>query len=745
MQSVEIDTESSTLVLTYSKSALTMEAVEREARLIGVSIAEQFAHESFEVEGLECPECALKIEKGVSLLPGVVFAGLNYAASTLLVEYEPAKIGTPRIIRRVRGLGYRITPKLPPGVERPVRPVWLETRTLLTALSGALIAAGMVSARLAHSEAAGHYYWLAALLLCGVQVAKTGILGLRALAVDTSLLVTVAGVGAALIGDLREAATVVFLFSLGSVLESYTVSKTRRSVQELIRLFPTQATIKRDGQEMKVPLEDIKIGDTLIVRPGDRIATDGFVAAGESWVNEAAITGESAPVEKTKLAEVYAGTLNDRGYLEVTVTRTVADNTLSRIIHLVEEAQAQKSPSQRFSQRFGRIYSPIVILLAAVVILVPVFAFGKPFAAWFPRALTLLVVACPCALVISTPVAVVAAIGNAAKSGLLIKGGAHLENLGSLRVMAFDKTGTLTRGRLEVVDVIPVADRTAEEVLAIAASIERQSEHPLAGAICSRADADGIEAKPVISFEALPGKGVRAVCDGETCHVCSERALGELGIAAGPEAAAPPAGEGKTVVYVCAGARVIGLIVLRDVPKPGTAEVIAKIRKLGIRRIVMLTGDSEATAAAIGAEIGMDEIRAGLLPEEKVAVVRELLRHHGRAAMVGDGINDAPALAASTVGIAMGGLGAQAVLETADVVLMADDLRKLPFGVALSRRAARIIKANIGFSLAVVAALIGGALTGRLGLAGGILGHEGSALLVILNGMRLLRFSHSVN
>ena len=741
MRAVEFHPDDSSLVLTYDRSALTVERVEEEARQIGVSIVEKFSHESFEIKGIDCPDCALKIEKGVGQLPGVVFASLNYATSDLFVEYEPGKLERSRIVRRVRDLGYDVVERVAPGAERPSRPIWWERKVVFTAASGMLLLAG-IGASVTAPHAA-KLLWSLSLIFGGVYVVRTGILGLRAFSVDTNLLVTLAAAGAIALGNFRDAATVLFLFSLGSALESYTVNRARNSIWELVRLFPAQATVSRNGVETQVTLDQIAVGDTLIVRPGDRIATDGFVARGSSWVNESPITGESAPVEKTELSEVYAGTLNDRGYLEVTATRTVADNTLSRIIHLVEEAQAQKAPSQRFSERFGRIYTPVVIALAACVALFPTVALRMPLESWLPKALTLLVVACPCALVISTPVAIASAIGNAAKRGFLVNGGAYLEALGGLRVMAFDKTGTLTYGQLEVVDVLATAGSTRREVLSLAASVEQHSEHPLARAVLKRADEEGITPEHVGSFEAIPGKGASAMRGDETWRVCSDRFLKELDIPVEAGPAQEEAIRGKTVLYACRDTRVIGLIALQDAPRPRTDEVMRSLRESGIRKTVMLTGDSRLAAEGVAAQIGIDEIRAQLLPEDKVTAVNDLLREHKSVAMVGDGINDAPALAAATVGIAMGGAGTHAVLETADVVLMADDLSKLPFGVRLSRKALRIIRFNTFFSVAVVIVLVAGAASGRLHLAGGVIGHEGSALIVILNGMRLLRYSPS--
>ncbi len=732
---VELQSDSSILAITFSRNVLTLEKIIEEARAIGVQITNQYSHESFQVQNIDCPDCALKIEKGITRLPGVLFASLNFATSKLLVEYDSSKLAKPQIVKKLRDMGYDV------ARDRDFPRKSVDLRLILTIIAGLLLFSGFLASR-AGTQFIGDKLYLAAMLTAVFPVARSGILGLRALSIDTNLLMTAAAFGAIFIGKYSDAAMVIFLFSLGSVLETYAVGRMRGSIKQLMDYFPTQAVVRRNGGEETIPIDEISIGDIVIVRPGDKIATDGVVISGSSWVNESAVTGESTPAEKKPESPVYAGSVNGTGYLEFAATKTIKDNTLSKIIHLIEEAQAEKAPSQRFSERFGKIYSPLVIFSAIGIVTIPTLLFGEAFIPWLNRGLTLLVVACPCALVISTPVVIVSAIAVAARHGLLIKGGAYLESLGSLRVVAFDKTGTLTQGRLEVIDIFPLVNMPRSELLAIAAAAEQQSEHPLAEAVIRRSEALGIEPKPAERFEAIPGKGVCAVVDGSLTYVGSERLLEDLEIQAELDSHMLDACVGKTVSYIIRNARVIGIITLQDAPKQSAVEVTKELKSLGINKIVMLTGDSKESAEAVANQIGVDEVYARLLPDEKVETIRSLIANHKRVAMVGDGINDAPAMAAATVGIAMGGIGSQTALETADIVLMKDDLSKLPFGIALSQKATGVIKINVAFSVAVVLILVAGAITGNLGLTGGVLGHEGSALIVIFNGMRLLRFSY---
>ncbi len=551
---------------------------------------------------------------------------------------------------------------------------------------------------------------------------------------------TVAAAGAIALREYFDAAAVMFLFSLGSTLEAYTVEKARRSIASLVEAFPSTATVRRDGELVSVKLEDIEVGEIVLIKPGEKVPVDGTVVVGESSMNEAPVTGESTPREKALGDMVYAGSVNGRGSLEVRTTNTAEDNTIARIVHMVEEAQAEKAPSQRFSEAFGRYYTPCVIGLAVLVALVGPTLFGGDHKSWIGRALTLLVVSCPCALVISTPVAIVAAIANAAKSGVLIKGGAHLETLGVVSTCAFDKTGTLTKGKMSLCGVVPFNGHTVDEVLGIAAAIESRSEHPLADAILGAAREADLPEGHVSFFEAFPGKGARAVVDGGAFYVGSPRLMEELSVEVpGTTAMAELQTRGCTVIYLSDTECLWGAIGAADSPKEGTADAVRRLRHVGIMKTVMLTGDTAQSGRAVASLLGIDEERSELLPDDKLAAIRELRSDGCRVAMVGDGINDAPALAAADVGIAMGGAGSQMAVEAADVALMADDIAMLPYAIALSRRTRGVIIQNTAFALAVVIGLLAGALTSKITLATGVLGHEASALLVIANSMRLLK------
>lgn len=740
---VAIDLGKQKISLTYDANLVTIERVEERTRQLGVEISEKFVHESLPLEGLDCPDCAMKLGKSIGRMKGVLWSSVNYATSILSVEYEQNLVDHNAIVARVRDLGYDVAAPQPVrGAPVTHKPTWLSRKVITTSISGVFIIAGLIASLTGASDVLTRLLYAGAIISGGFYTARAGVLSLRALSMDTNFLMTVAAVGAVAIGEWGEAAGVMFLFSLGSALETYTLDRTRNSIRSLVALSPTEASVIRDedghghGHEHRVPVEEVRVGETVIVRPGEKIPLDGVVISGFSSVDESAITGESVPKEKTAGDPVYAGTINQRGSIDIRVTRLVGDDTLSRIIHLVEEAQAQKAPTQQFSERFGRVYTPIVVGTALVLTAIS-FLFHIPWL--FRQALVLLVVSCPCALVISTPVAIVAAIGNAAKKGVLIKGGAHLEQLGQVSVVAFDKTGTLTTGRLDVTDVIAF-EGSPDEVLSVAASIESRSEHPLAEAILRYASEKSVETVQLSYFEATPGLGARGIIDSRVCHIGNQRMLDQMGLSVpDKDAAERLRTEGKTLMFVVCEDKVLGIIAAADTVRESSFDAVAALKQVGIAGTVMLTGDNATTARAVAGRLGIGQIEAGLLPEEKVSRVKDLVSQYGKVAMVGDGINDAPALAAATIGVAMGGAGSHAALETADVALMADDLSMLPYGIKLSRKSLRIIKQNMIFSILVVIGLVGFTLAGKLNLTGGVIGHEGSALLVIVNGMRLLR------
>ncbi|MDO8684890.1 MAG: cation-translocating P-type ATPase [Armatimonadota bacterium] len=743
MHSVEIDEESSSLVVTFDAGSTSIQRVEERAKQIGVEIVRRYTHEVLTLEGLDCPDCAIKVEKALSRMAGVIWASVNYATSILNIEYTTGAVLHDDIVRRTRKLGYDVAERdtVIPGIARGAEaaPLWKNRRVFLTALSGLFLALGFLLSRFDAPSVVFNPIYAAALLAGGFHAARSGFYSVRSFTLDTNFLMTAAAIGAVALGDWMEGAMVLFLYSLGGTLEWYTVDKTRRSIRSLVDLFPHDALVKRNGAEQRTPIEDIRVDEVVVVKPGDRIAVDGQIVTGSSAVDQSAITGESIPVEKGIGDTVFAGSINQRGSFEVRVTSLAQDNTLSKIIHLIEDAQAQKAPSQRFSERFGRIYTPLVIAGAVALAIIPL-VLGLEFTPWFRKALILLVVSCPCALVISTPVAIVAAIGNAAKHGILIKGGAYLEEMGRIGVIAFDKTGTLTSGKPQVTDVIPLNNYSEDEILSIASTIESRSEHPLAEAILARAAAIGVSPGAVTYFEAMPGKGARAVVNGRLYYIGNQRLLDDIGLKPPEtEEAQSALRNGKTLMFVGIEDELMGIIAAADTVKETSAEALRKLRLNGIHRTMMLTGDNYITARIVARDLGIDEVRAELLPEEKVAAIKELVKKHGRVAMVGDGMNDAPALAAASVGIAMGGAGSHAALETADITLMADDLSKLPYSMKLSRNSLRVIKQNVAFAVIVVITLVVTTLLGRLTLAGGVIGHEASALVVIANGMRLLR------
>ncbi|MCL5074231.1 MAG: cadmium-translocating P-type ATPase [Chloroflexi bacterium] len=575
--------------------------------------------------------------------------------------------------------------------------------------------------------AVGAYYWGREGLEELVKEREVGI----------EILMAAATVGAVILGEWDEAAFLVFLYAAAEGVEHYTYHRTRSAIRALMDLAPKEAVALRNGQEIVVPAQELAPGDVFLVRPGESLATDGLVLEGTSSVDESPVTGESIPVEKAVGSQVFAGSINKQGALKVKATRSFEDNTLSRIIHLVEEAQEQKSRAQLFIERFGRRYSPAVLGGAVLLLALPPL-FGAEFQVWAIRAVVLLVAAAPCALVMSTPVAVAAAIGRAGRSGVLIKGGQYLEALGTARVVAFDKTGTLTLGKPQVTDVLAFNQASPEEVLTMAASVERFSEHPLARAIVEQAQVRKLKLKEAQRSEALTGAGARAKVDGQELYVGSPALFGKACLVDASISATVDRlqTEGRTVVLVGPQDCPAGIIGLQDEARPGAAEAVSALRRLGIVKLVMLTGDNRRTAEAIGTELDINEVYAELKPEDKVRVVRELEKRFGRVVMVGDGVNDAPALAASSAGIAMGAIGTDAAIEAADVALMADDLDKVAYAIRVGRKAQGVSRQNIAFSLLLLAVLIPSAVLGFIGVALAVLAHEGAELLAISNGLR---------
>jgi Cd2+/Zn2+-exporting ATPase len=567
---------------------------------------------------------------------------------------------------------------------------------------------------------------------------------LRVRALDINVLMLVAAAGAVALGQWSEAASVVFLFAFAQTLEARTLERARNAVRALMDLAPAEALVREAGGDRRIEIEAITPGMVLVVRPGEKIPLDGEVVAGQSAVNQAPVTGESIPAEKTAGDEVFAGTINGRGALEIRVTRLRRDSTLARIIHLVERAQAERAPVQTFVERFARVYTPSVLLLAIALAIVPPLVLGAAWPTWIYRALVLLVVSCPCALVISTPVSIVAALAGAARKGVLIKGGAHLERAGRVRCVAFDKTGTLTHGTPKVVAVVPLgADGyvSPETVVALAASVEQRSHHPIARAIIDYAAASNISVRPGDLVESLDGRGAQGRVSGAEVLLGNHRLFEErrLCTAEVHRLLDESSARGRTPVLVARDGVPVGIIEVADRPREAGRDMLQLLKRQGVESVVMLTGDGRATAERIGEELGVDEVRAELLPEDKVTVVDELRRRFGPVAMVGDGVNDAPALASADIGIAMGAAGSAAALETADIALMADELLKIPYALRLSRATMRNIQANLAISMVMKAAFVAMAVGGWATLWMAIVADTGASILVIANALRLLR------
>ncbi len=717
------------------------------------------AGRTFKVRGLDCAEEVAVLKAAVGPLVGgpqnLAFDVLN---GRMTIVEDQGGVADETILQAIAKTGMsagRWTPGAQPdGADKHRR-----QQVLFTAASGVFLVigfalhlyleGGLASALKllgSHAEAAMPWseiaaYVIAALLGARFVVVKAWF-AVRNLRPDMHLLMTVAVIGAMMIGECFEAAMVSFLFALSLTLESWSVGRARRAIASLLDLAPPTARVLRPrGTEAVVPVAQVRLGSRLVVHAGERIPLDGRVTDGASTVNQAPITGESMPVEKQRGAEVFAGTINGDGTLTIRVTKAAADTTLARIIQMVEEAHARRAPSEQWVERFARIYTPAVMVLAVLVFVLPPVALGQAWDDWFYRALVLLVIACPCALVISTPVSIVAALASAARAGVLVKGGAFIELPARIRAIAFDKTGTVTRGEPQVVRVIPLGNHSETELLARAAALESRSTHPLARAICRYAEAKGVAPAPAADVRVLKGKGLTGNFDGEPFWLGSHRYVVERGQENSDVARYAEAleADGKTIIIVGNERHVCGLLAVADTVRPEAPAVMRALHAAGIAHVVMLTGDNRVTAEAIARSVGIDDVYAELLPEDKVDRLEEVIARYGTAAMVGDGVNDAPALARADLGIAMGAIGSDAAIETADVALMSDDISRLPWLVRHSKRTLAIIRQNIIFALGLKAAFVVLTFAGVASLWAAIAADTGASLLVVLNGLRLLR------
>ena len=693
----------------------------------------------YRLTGLSCTSCSAKFEKNVQELEGVSEAKVNYGAAKLTVTGQAS-------IAELEQAGAFDNIKVKPEQEidteaRHQKPAfWRENRSQLIAAVLIVLAFVCQLTMMGEPNFLTASLFIAAIIIGGYALFIEGIKDLIKFDFSMATLMTIAIIGAALIGDFAEGAIVVILFAISETLERYAADRARQSISSLVKVAPKVATIRRNDLEQTIAVQDIQINDVMLIMPGQKIAMDGIVIKGESTVNQASITGEALPVDKQLSDEVFAGTLNEAGYLEVQVTKRAADTTLAKIIQLVEAAQGERAPAQAFVDKFAKIYTPFIILLATLIVILPPLFFGGDWQRWFYQGLSVLVVGCPCSLVISTPVSIVSAIGNAARHGVLVKGGIYLEEMGKLQAIAFDKTGTLTEGKPTVTDFVVLDDQfEATDLLQKISALEIYSQHPLASAIVALSQKRGIDATPISieNFKSLTGRGVQGDIYGITYLIGSPTLF--VSDSKIDTIKQDFHRKSKTVIYFGTSDQVLAVIGLQDAVRQTSRQTIQALQTLGVKETVMLTGDNQATADQIGREVGVSAVKANLMPADKLKEIQALQATFGRVAMIGDGVNDAPALAMANVGIAMGVAGTDTALETADITLMGDDLARLPFIVRLSRSTLRTIKQNITFSLAlkVIALLL--VIPGWLTLWIAILADMGATILVTLNGIRLMR------
>ncbi|PFP19447.1 heavy metal translocating P-type ATPase [Priestia megaterium] len=733
------------VTLNYNTGKLQVAAASESALLLIPSSVEKLGFnietiqsnkkmKTYLIEGMDCAACANTIVNHLKTVPAVKDVRVNFSTGKAQIEHDNE---ADDIIKEVSKAGYTAT--LVTSSRQSAESRHHKGQNGPIVFSGILIALGFIGSHTGIASYMTTVLYAIAMIVSGYKPAKSAYYGIKSRSLDMNVLMTVAALGAAVIGEWLEGATVVWLFALGVALQTRSIEQTRNSIRGLMDLAPSEAWVKENGQLIKKAAEDISIGTTIVVKPGDRIPLDGEIINGESSINQAPITGESIPVDKIIGDAVYAGTINESGSLEVKVTKLVEDTTISKIIHLVEEAQEKKAPTQAFVDKFATIYTPIVFILALFIMVIPPL-FDGAWSEWFYKGLELLVVACPCALVISTPVAIVSAIGNAAKNGVLIKGGTFLEKAGAINAIAFDKTGTLTEGKPAVSEVVSLA---AEEnqLLAITKTLEDYSNHPIARAIVDYAAEKKVDSLQGSNFKILTGKGVQATIQETVYYAGNAKLFSDLGTPLSHcwSHIEKLQNEGKTIIIVGTAKSVLGIISVADTIRHTTVSALESLKQNGMQQIVMLTGDNEGTAKMIASESRVDRYFADLLPEDKVKAIQQLQHEGYQTAMVGDGINDAPALATADLGIAMGGAGTDTAMETADIVLMADNLEKLPHTMKLSRKALAVIKQNIWFSIIVKVIALAFIFPGWLTLWIAVLSDTGAALLVILNSLRLLK------
>lgn len=777
----KVHLEGEKVCLHFDPNLVSVTAVERMAKDLGGELQGRFQHERFRLLWHHSGDLAQSLERQLKDVKGVFHANVNSAASVLSVAYDTDFLSGEKLISILAGSGvsaelvqsvccgghekhaghhehahgdcsgheHKHGVGCQHGSVPTFLPDWIQKRwqLILVALCGTFFLVGVVGQKyFQFSDTTALVWFVLAYIAGGYDISTHAIPGLFKGRFNTDILMLAAAAGAAVLGEWAEGAFLLFLFSLGHAGEHYALDKARNAIDALGELMPKTALIKTDDGTKETPIEEVELGQVALVRPGDRIPVDGKVLVGSSAVDQSPITGESNPVTKTPGDEVFCGTINLETALEVEIEKLAADSTLSRVMQMVSEAQEQKSPTQDFTQKFTARFVPTVLLLTILLIFVPpAMELMSPRDSFY-RAMLLLVASSPCALALGTPATVLAGIAQAARNGVLIKGGLHLENLGSLKAIAFDKTGTLTEGRFTVADIVLAVEKRSEELLSLAASVEVQSNHPIAAAILKKAKDDGLELLEAAPLENLPGYGVRSSIADQPIWLGARRLFSEKDespelTAEFEEKVRALEEQGKTVVVI-GMTEVLGVIALADSPRPSSKSALEALGKIGIEHTVMLTGDNSKAADYVGSQLGLTDIRAELLPDKKWEAVKSLRAEFGALAMVGDGVNDAPALAAADVGIAMGGAGTAVALETADVALMGDDIDRLPFAVGLSRASKRIIKQNLAISMGVIAMLMVTSVSGVGDLSVTVLFHEGSTLVVVANALRLLAFKH---
>ncbi|MHB8087666.1 MAG: heavy metal translocating P-type ATPase [Anaerolineaceae bacterium] len=761
---LHLDHDPIDLCIHYDPNLISLAAVKRIAEEVGSELRNGYHHEQISFSGLDSADSATMIAKELEGMDGMLHASVSYAAGLAIVAYDTKVVSLEQIQRTMRRFGAR--PVTQPEVKEEKRahehehehdhgtapsflPHWLQERwtIFLIAAGGVFLLFGWVGQQFLGLPAnIALILFLLSYIASAYDITHHAVPALLRGKFDTDVLMLAAALGAAFLGAWAEGAFLLFLFGLGYAGEHYALDRARNAISALGELMPKTAQVRRGDQIVEESVDLLSIGDMVVIRPGDRIPVDGVISLGESAVDQSPITGESVPVQKSVGDEVFTGTINQEAALEVKITRLAKDNTLSRVMKMVAEAQGQQSPTQQFTDRFTARFVPIVLVLVVIVAVVPPLVGWMPFSDSFYRAMLLLVAASPCALAIGTPATVLAGIAQAARNGVLIKGGVHLENLGRLNAIAFDKTGTLTQGKFQVTDVIPLNGSQPDDVLRLAGAVEQQSSHPLALAIVNAAKERNLTLPKANGLENIPGRGVRSQVEGQPVWIGSLKLFEENDGKVVDETIRQTVlrleNAGRTTMTVRQNGTFLGILGLSDIARPGIAAVLSRLRNLGVKHLIMLTGDNQKVANQIAQEIGITDIEAELLPEDKLSTIQRLKKEYGAVAMIGDGVNDAPALATSTVGIAMGGAGTAVALETADVALMADDLGKLPFAVGLSRASRKIIQQNLAISLGVIVTLIATSVLGLVQLSWTVIAHEGSTILVVLNALRLLRYQN---